>query len=319
MIVRRPLVRLLSCVACFALAAAATPPAFAQAKRPAAAKKDRMMSQKESENLAKAGLVAGKAEAEIAIPAAEWRTIDPNLLLVVDTNKGRIVAELNPELAPATVERVQSLARQHFYDGLTFFRVIPDFMDQTGDPENTGAGGSKLPNVKGEFEFRRTAKNHFATVGDGDGQAYGYVGPSPAYSQPSDLMGMTKDGGVSAWGAFCPGVLGMARESEPDTGNSQFFFMREAYPSLERKYAAFGKVLIGQDVVRAIKIGEPVASPQDKMTRVRLASDLPAGETLTVKRQDPAGPAFATMVARLREKQGAAISVCDVAPRVAGA
>lgn len=317
MIVRRPSARLLSTLACVALlGAAASVPATAQPKKD---KKERIMSEKERDALVKLGQVHGKPEAEIVVPAGEWRTLDPNLLLVIDTNKGRIVAELTPDLAPATVERVQTLARQHFYDGQTFFRVIPNFMDQTGDPENTGAGGSKLPNVKGEFEFRRTARNRFGQVGEVDGVASGYVDASPVYSQPSDLMGMTKDGGVSAWGAFCPGVLGMARETEPDTGNSQFFLMRDAYPSLERKYAAFGKVLIGQDVVRAIKTGEPVADPQDKMTRVRLASDLPAGETLTVKRQDPTGPTFKAMVARAREKAGTEISVCDVSPRVAGA
>ena len=318
MIARRSSARLLAALACTALCGAAmSTPAFAQPKKPA--KKERIMSEKERDDLAKLGLVRGKPEADIPVPAQEWLSLDPNLLLVVDTNRGRIVAELSPELAPATVERIQTLARQHFYDGLSFFRVIPGFMDQTGDPENTGVGGSKLPDVKGEFEFRRTVRNRFGAVGDSDGQAIGYVGASPIYSQPSDLMGMTKDGGVSAWGAFCPGVLGMARETEPDTGNSQFFFMRDAYPSLERKYTAFGKVLIGQDVVRAIKAGEPVADPQDKMTRVRLASDLPAGETMAIKRQDPTGAAFRTMVARQREKTGGAISVCDVSPKVAGA
>ena len=316
MIFRRPSARLLSCVACLALASAASAPASAQPKKD---KKERIMSVGERDSLSKVGLVKGKAEAEIPVPAAEWQTLDPSLVLVIDTNKGRIVAELTPDLAPATVERVQTLARQHFYDGLSFFRVIPSFMDQTGDPENTGAGGSKLPNVKGEFEFRRMAKNRFGEVEEKEGVASGYVGVSPVYSQPTALMGMTKDGGVSAWGAFCPGVLGFARETDPDTANSQFFLMRDAYPSLERKYAAFGKVLIGQDVVRAIKTGEPVADPQDKMTRVRLASDLPAGETLTIRRQDPAGAAFKAMVVRQREKAGTAISVCDVSPRVAGA
>ena len=49
---------------------------------------------------------------------------------------------------------IEQLARQHFYDGLTFFRVIDDFMDQTGDPQNSGAGGSNQPNVKSEFDFK---------------------------------------------------------------------------------------------------------------------------------------------------------------------
>jgi peptidylprolyl isomerase len=71
-------------------------------------------------------------------PAGDWRTPDPNNVIVVETNKGRIIAELYPRAAPNHVERVRGLVKSGFYDGLTFFRVISDFMAQTGDPKNTG-------------------------------------------------------------------------------------------------------------------------------------------------------------------------------------
>jgi peptidylprolyl isomerase len=77
-----------------------------------------------------------------AIAAADWRTPDAENVLVVDTSKGRVIVELAPWAAPVHVERVRSLARQGFYDGLTFFRVIDDFMAQTGDPKNDGTGGN---------------------------------------------------------------------------------------------------------------------------------------------------------------------------------
>ena len=211
--------------------------------------------------------------------------------------------------------RIQALARQHFYDGLTFFRVIDDFMDQTGDPKNTGEGGSTLPNLEPEFTFRRGVDG-FAVVAQPAGGEDGYVGALPVHSQSSALASLTKDAKVTAWGAFCPGVLGMARDSDPASGNSQFFFMRGAYPSLEKRYTAFGRVLVGQDVVLAVKTGEPVADPQDRMTRVRLASDLPPAERVTVSREDPTSATFAAEVARVRAQKGADFSVCDVAPRV---
>ena len=78
---------------------------------------------------------------------------------------------------------------------------------------------------------------------------------------------MTKDQKVTAWGLYCQGVMGMARDENPDSGNSQFFFMRWPYPSLERKYTAWGRVISGLDVVRAIKTGEPVEDPQDRMEK----------------------------------------------------
>ena len=278
--------------------------------------KQRIISDAQRDAAVKAALVPGRPDPEIPVPPSEMVTISPDNLLVVDTNKGRIVAELSPMLAPVHVARIQALARRHFYDGLTFFRVIASFMDQTGDPKNTGEGGSDLPDLKGEFTFRRLAATPWASVATPDGIDVGYVGANPVYSQASGLMAMTKDGGVSAWGAYCPGVLGMARETDPDTANSQFFFMRESYPTLERKYTAFGRVLVGQDVVKAIKVGEPVPDPQDKMTRVRLASDLPAGEKVVLRRQDPQGSAFKAQVARTRDRKGADFSVCDVSPVV---
>jgi cyclophilin family peptidyl-prolyl cis-trans isomerase len=76
---------------------------------------------------------------------------DPENSLVLETTKGRVVIELRPDLAPGHVERIKTLARQGFYDGVPFHRVIEGFMAQTGDPTGTGAGGSDLPDLKAEF------------------------------------------------------------------------------------------------------------------------------------------------------------------------
>ena len=64
---------------------------------------------------------------------------------------GDVVIRLRPDLAPGHVERIASLAREGFYDGVVFHRVIPGFMAQGGDPSGTGTGGSKLPDLKAEF------------------------------------------------------------------------------------------------------------------------------------------------------------------------
>jgi peptidylprolyl isomerase len=76
---------------------------------------------------------------------------DPENTLIIETSKGRVVIELRPDLAPGHVERIKTLAREGFYDGIVFHRVIDGFMAQTGCPQGTGTGGSKLPNLKAEF------------------------------------------------------------------------------------------------------------------------------------------------------------------------
>ena len=71
--------------------------------------------------------------------------------IYLDLKDGRVVIELWPDVAPKHVERIKALARQKFYDGVVFHRVIDGFMAQTGDPTGTGMGGSELPDLPAEF------------------------------------------------------------------------------------------------------------------------------------------------------------------------
>lgn len=242
----------------------------------------------------------------------DWRTPDPNDVLVIDTNRGRIFVELVPEVAPQFTARIRQLAHEHFYDGQTFFRVIDDFMDQTGDPQNNGQGGSKLSDLPAEFTFRRGPSTPF-TPADTQGSAeIGFIKSLPVMSQSMMLAPMTVDGMVQAWALYCPGVAGAARSGDPNSANSQFFLMRAKYPKLEKQYTAFGRVIAGQDAVLAIKTGEPVPDPQDRMERVRVLADLPPAERPQIRVIDPAGPWFKAEVARVRADEGAGFSACDV-------
>ncbi len=83
--------------------------------------------------------------------AAQAPKTDPENTIVLETKDGRVVIALRPDLAPRHVERIKTLTRRGFYDGVVFHRVIDGFMAQTGDPTGTGTGGSDLPNVKAEF------------------------------------------------------------------------------------------------------------------------------------------------------------------------
>ena len=95
--------------------------------------------------------VAGPPVIPGLIPPPEVAANPANRLTVTLSNGGTVVILLRPDLAPAHVERIRTLAKRHFYDGLTFHRVIPGFMAQGGDPKGTGEGGSELPDLKAEF------------------------------------------------------------------------------------------------------------------------------------------------------------------------
>jgi peptidylprolyl isomerase len=92
--------------------------------------------------------VAPAAAAPAQLPAG----VDPQNAIVIDTNQGRIIVKLRPDLAPKHAERIKTLAREKYYDNVPFHRVISGFMAQTGDGQNkNGTGGSKYPNLPSEF------------------------------------------------------------------------------------------------------------------------------------------------------------------------
>lgn len=281
-----------ACAAALAVSAVAAPKAKAPAAAPPAA--------------------PAKPAGPAAPGAADWRTPDPSNILVIDTNKGRIIVEMVPEAAPLHVAQIRALAHENFYDGLRFFRVIDKFMDQTGDPQNNGQGGSSKPNIPAEFTFRRGSDLPFVMAADQTVAEIGFVKSLPVESQSMMLGALTKDQKVTAWSLYCQGVMGMARDENPDSGNSQFFLMRYPYPSLEKKYTAWGRVISGLDVVRAIKTGEPVEQPQDLMEHVRLLADLPEKDRPKVRVIDPKGPWFKAEIARVRAAKGADFTACDV-------
>jgi peptidylprolyl isomerase len=138
------------------------------------------------------------------------------------------------------------------------------------------------------------------------GAVLGFVGPVPVQAQ--DRPGVEQ---VSAWGLYCPGVVGMGRSAAPNSANSEFFLMRDAWPSLDKRYTPVGRVVLGLTAVRSLKTGEPVKNP-DVMTKVRVLADIPERERPVIEVQDTRGPAFQAQVAEVRRRKGADFSACDL-------
>jgi peptidylprolyl isomerase len=157
---------------------------------------------------------------------------DPENVLVMELDSGRVLIELLPDLAPKHVARIRDLTRQGFYDGIVFHRVIDGFMAQTGDPTGTGSGGS------------------------------GQKIPAEFTSEP-----------------FLRGTVGMARSSNPNSGDSQFFICLAAAPFLDNQYTVWGRVIEGMEHVDAIKKAPAgrqsgqVDDP-DKIVSLRVAADV---------------------------------------------
>ena len=150
--------------------------------------------------------------------------------LYMDVPAGRVVIEMRPDLAPATVAQIKALVRRGFYDGIVFHRVIDGFMAQTGDPKGDGTGGSGHK-LKAEFSNEKHVR----------------------------------------------GVVSMARASDPDSADSQFFIMFAPATSLDGKYTIWGKVTSGMEYIDQIKKGDPnrngTVSNPDKIIKMQVAAD----------------------------------------------
>jgi cyclophilin family peptidyl-prolyl cis-trans isomerase len=105
--------------------------------------------------LAMTGVAEAKKKKPVALPAPVYApvpAVTPEDVLMIQLSTGGIVRiQLRPDKAPTHIARIKALARNRFYDGVKFHRVIEGFMAQTGDPKGTGEGGSSLPDLKAEF------------------------------------------------------------------------------------------------------------------------------------------------------------------------
>ena len=143
----------------------------------------------------------------------------PNLVLEIGgATTGKVVIDLLPDVAPLHVERITLLANEGAYDDVVFHRVIDGFMAQTGDVQLGKRGG--------------------------DTSAAG-MGGSKYPDLPAEFSNRS----------FMRGMVGMARSSNPDSANSQFFIMFEPAPHLDGQYTVVGHVVAGMEVVDAIKKG----------------------------------------------------------------
>ncbi len=250
---------------------------------------------------------------------SDWRGIDAENTLYITTQHGTAVVELAPEFAPKHVAQVKTLTRQKFYDDISFHRVISDFMNQTGDPRGDGTGDSELPDIDAEFIFRRGEDMDVTITGQqmfASGEAeVGFYKAFPVGTQSISMAMLTKDGKVNAWGLHCPNVASMARSSEPNSANSQFFLMRGEALQLNQEYSVWGTTVWGREVLEKIKVGtkgETQGFVPDIMQKVRIAADVPQNERINVQVMRTDSAAFKTYMDSLKTEDGKPANICDI-------
>ena len=170
------------------------------------------------------------------------QTIAEENKMILKLKDGEVKIELFPDFAPSHVERIKHLANQGSYDDVVFHRVIEGFMAQTGDVK-FGNSSSK------DFNLNRAG-----------------MGGSELPDLKAEFNELPHE----------RGTLSMARSSDPNSANSQFFICFTAAPFLDRQYTVFGKVIEGMEFVDKIKRGSGsngMVNDPDKIISMRLAKE----------------------------------------------
>ena len=237
------------------------------------------------------------AEIMASAPDADWFAPDPDDTLYVETEAGRLVVLMIPEMADAHVRQLRVLAREGYYDGLTFYRVPIGFVAQGGDrtgERDIGAADDALP---AEFEAPWARVPEFTPLGyhDGYAPAAGFVRGVPAGYDPAT---------DTAWLAHCQGALAFGRNEGRDTASTEIYVTLQPQRYLDRNLTVVGRVIWGFEHLAKIERNAPgnfgerdaEAGPGTVMLSVRLASDLPEAERTPVEVMDTGSETFRALI-----------------------
>lgn len=237
-----------------------------------------------------------------ASQAADWRDVDAENLVVMDTAHGRVLLELSPLFAPNHADRFRALVRAKFYDGQSFYRVIDGFVAQGGIGEGDDKKLPEWPALKAEFDRNTGIDVEFVPLGSPDlfADRVGHVDGFPVGQSRKDKR---------MWLLHCPGALAMARDNDPDTGGTEFYVpIGQAPRRLDRNLTVFGRVLDGMQFLQKLNRGDPkvesgvIQDParRDPIVRVQMAADMPEADRPRVQVMDPASKAFEAFKAQRR-------------------
>ncbi|MFN4025047.1 MAG: peptidylprolyl isomerase [Hyphomonas sp.] len=244
---------------------------------------------------------AGLTEPAPPPSAPVWRAVDPENLVALELATGTAYIELFPAAAPAHAAQFKRLVREGFYDGEAFYRVIEGHVAQAG--REFDALLKDVPTLPFEAE-RTVSAEGFTPHGNGD-----LFTPEPGHRMG---FAVGREGGQE-WLLNCPGALGMARDTAPDTGSAEFFIPLQPRRYLDRNYVIFGRVIAGMDHIHRLPRVDPFTEEE---TEALFGEDAPLAHQMRQWRRSQLGQnviASARIAADLPADDRPAFEVMDTA------
>ncbi len=238
-----------------------------------------------------------------------YRIPNTDNLLYLELDIGLVIIELNPLFAPKHVTQIKKLTRTHFYDGLTFYRVIDGFVAQAGTSidEDNGSQYFKITNklllLPIENQITNITNKAFSLVQSPDMFAAktGFIAGFGSARNNDDSI---------TWLTHCPGVIGMSRNNAPNTATTDFYIVIGQAPRyLDSIMTIFGRVVYGMDVVQKINRGNAknngVFDDANKTTTIKkisVASDIPKSEQLNIMIERTDTMSFKSKLSKRRKR-----------------
>lgn len=242
----------------------------------------------------------------------DWRKIAADQLIVLKTAHGSVIIEMAPQFAPGHTQRFSQLAKEDYYVGLPFHRVISGFMAQAGNTALVSRPRPTTEMLNAEFRFRRAQETKMAVTGERRSADAGFIDGFKVASQPQALAMMTADGKVQAWQLHCPGAVAAARLGNNINSANAEFYITMGYPeNLDKNYTVWGRVRAGLKSVFKIKRGEP-PMPPDLIEMFALVSEMDAAIAPNVWVMNTESSAFVAYLEGLRNEAGTMPDICDI-------
>ncbi len=244
---------------------------------------------------APAGKLLTPTDVVNAAPASAWRTIAADDLLVMDlANGGRVVVQLAPQFAPVHVANIKALASANYWNGATIYRVQDNYVAQWGLNESDKPWPAGVTSKPPEEYMRPLKGLRVKPLGFPDPYA-----PGAGFADGWPIAYSPKGGWADL--AHCYATVGVGRDMSPDTGTGGELYAIIGQPTrhMDRNIAVVGRVIEGIDKLSSLPRGtEALGFYKDKaqyvpIARIRLASDMPAGERPSYEYMDTGSTAFA--------------------------
>ena len=234
-----------------------------------------------------------------ASTASDWRVLDPENTLYIDLERGRVVVALSTSLAQDHVEQIKALAREGFYDGLSFYRVIDGFVAQGGDPFNVREIKTAQKIMTAEFDEPITEQMSLIVQDDVDGYA-----PSVGWvdSLPVGIDAKTS----TAWHLHCTGAFAYGRNNERDSASTEFYIALQPQRYLDRNLTVAGRVVQGMEHLQALRRVPPPETEDDDLgdtiIAMRVAADIAEAERTDLEILDSSNSTFTDYIEARRNR-----------------